>query len=511
MKRILKSCLVVLVAVCLAFPLVACKKKVSPTTTNVDNVKVVNGVSTNGGLTVVHGEYLYFINGVKTNDGSSQDDNTRSAICRVKYDAGTGETSGEMEVVIDELVGFKYGALHIFGDYLYYTTPCADKNANATILYNKTTFKRYDLVNKKSYTIYTTTLNSSSETVEYAYYVDGETLNLVVYETSNATITSLKIDNKISTNYVISEVTDCIFSENYGKPTTSATVDANSFVFYSKSPDKYEAQQTGSKIYKTSPTTDNSVLISKGATITLLSIRAGKLLYTYDSVVCAQTITAKTDETLLLDKTNCISRSDVNAIYIENYKLEGKDETAKLVKSEGDITVLAFSEYEDSKAYYFSLFQWTNANEPISHTNVSLQTSATDFEFVGLTTIEEIVVEDDEDTDENEEEKGKFLYALYKDSNKLYKVQIASLEDENANSMKVSMHSEKVQLSGSTLTATTGTLLPETIGNYLFILSEKEDDDSNKYSYLIKVDLSVTETTSDETDRFAIVEETATK
>ena len=69
MKRFFKSFLVVLIAVCVAFPLVACKKKVSPTTTNVDKVKIVNGVSTNGGLTVVHGEYLYFINGEKTNDG----------------------------------------------------------------------------------------------------------------------------------------------------------------------------------------------------------------------------------------------------------------------------------------------------------------------------------------------------------------------------------------------------------------------------------------------------------
>ena len=502
MKRIFKSFLVVLIAVCVAFPLVACKKKVSPTTTNVDKVKIVNGVSTNGGLTVVHGEYLYFINGEKTNDGKSQSGNKKSAICRVKYDVATGKTSGDMEVVVDELVGFKYGTLHVFGDYLYYTTPCADKNSSATVLYNKVCFKRYDLVNEKSYTIYTTALNSSSEVVEYAYYVSGESLNLVVYEKTNATVTSVKVDTEVSTNYVISEVADCVLSETYGKPQTSATVDANSFVFYTKYPEKEDAQQTGVRVFKTSPTTDNSVLISKGASITLLSIRAGKLMYTYDSVTCAQTITASKDETLRLDKTNCISRADVKAIYIENYKLEGKDENAKLVRSEGDITVLAFTENKDAKAYYFSLFQWANVNEPISHTNVSFLTSATDFEFIGLTTVEEITVEDDEDTDENEEQKAKFLYAVYKENKKLYKVQIASLEDGNSDSMKVSIHSERVQLSGSTLTATTGTLLPEAIGNYLFILAE----DDKKNNYLIKVDLSVTKNNTDATDKFAITE-----
>ena len=501
MKKILKTCLVILVAVCVSFPLVACKKKVSPTTTNVDSVKIVNGVNTNGGLSVVHGEYLYFINGVKTNDGSSLTDNTRAAICRVKYNTQTGETTGDMEVVIDELVGYANGSINIFGDYLYYVTPCSDKNSNATVLYNKTAFKRYDLVNEKSYTLYTTELNSSSETIKYAYYVSGETINLLVYEKTNATLKSLKIDAEVTTNYVIEEVTDCLFSENYGKPTTSKEVDANSFVFYTKAPETQDAQQTGSRVFKTSPVTNNSALISKGATITLKTIRAGKLLYTYDGVVCAQEITANANESLLLNKTNCISRAELtSAIYIENYKLEGQDETAKLVKSEGDITVLALNEVKDADSY-FSLFQWTDASKPINYTTVSRLSKVNEFEFIGLNVVEEITKEDDKDTDENEEEKGKFLCAIYKDSSKLYKVHIAKLEDDNANTMSVTIHSDKVKLSDSTLTATTGMLLPEFIGNYLFILSE-----TDKISYLIKVDLTATETVTETTDKFALEE-----
>ena len=501
MKKIFKTCLVAFVAVCLSFPLVACKKKVSPTTTKVDNVKIVNGKTTNGGMTVVHGEYLYFINGTKTNDGSSQKNNKRSAICRVKYNVATGETSGDMEVVIDELVGYEDGSINIFGDYLYYTTPCSDKNSNATILYNKTAFKRYDLVNEKSYTIYTTELNSSSETIEYAYYISGETLNLLVYEKTNASLRSIKVDTEVTMNYEITEVTDCLFSENYGKPTTSKDVDANSFVFYTKSPESGDAVQTGSKVYKTSPVTNNSVKISEGASITLTSIRAGKLLYTFDGVVCAQEITAKTDEALLVNKTNCISRAELTTvIYLENYKLEGKNETAKLVKSEGEITVFAFNEIKDSDSY-FSLFQWKDVNSPINHTTVSRTTKVTEFEFLGFDIVEEITEEDDKDTDENEEVKEKFLCAFYKESSKIYKVHIAKLDDGNANSMSVTIHAEKVKLSDSTLTATTGTLLPESIGNFMFILSE-----TDKISYLIKVDLSVTETVTTKTDIFGIQE-----
>ena len=42
------------------------------------------------------------------------------------------------EVVVDDLVGFTYGSLHFFGDFLYYTTPSADVNYKNNVLYYKT-------------------------------------------------------------------------------------------------------------------------------------------------------------------------------------------------------------------------------------------------------------------------------------------------------------------------------------------------------------------------------------
>lgn len=498
MKKFLKSCLVIFAVVCLSFSFVGCKKKVSKTTTNVDNVKSSNGQTTNGGMTVVYGDYLYFINGSKDNDGTSPNKNKKSAICRVKYNMETGKTEGEMEVVIDELAGFKYGSLNIFGDYLYYTTPCADENYKGEVLYNKTCFKRYDLVNKKSYLLYTTEQNNESETVEFAYYVVDDTLNLVVYETKNATVKSMKIDKKVTVNYTISEVVDCVLSENYGKPTTSASVDANSFVYYSIAPETYDYPQTGKKIYKTSPVSNNSSLLSQGKDISLLSIRSGKLIYSYNKFVYAQAITSKTDDVLSTENVNCISRLELtNAIYLENYELQGRDDTAKLVKSEGSIAILSF----DSTNLYFSILQWTGttSSEKINLTKISNVESSKDFEFIGLTKLEEIVTEDDPETEDvNEETKRTVLYALYKDSSKVFKVEIAEVVDENT--MKVSIHTEKVQLSESTIATTNGLLLPESIGNYLFILSE--DDDKNVY--LIKVDLTPTETVDEKSDKFAL-------
>lgn len=508
MKKFLKSFLVIMVAVCVALPLVACKKKVSPTTADLTNVKAVNGISTNGGITAIYGEYLYFINGTKTNDGTSSTKNTRSAICRVKYNETTGETTGDIEVVVDDLVGFTYGSLYFFGDYMYYATPCSDKNSSATVLYNKTTFKRYDLVNKKSYTLYTTAKNDSSESISYAYYISGETLNLLVYESKaelngeTGTIKSLKIDKKVTENYTISGATSCLFSENYGNVTlTGASVDANSFVYYTKDPIQYEeAIQTGDKVYKTSPVTNNSTCIYNGGEdIELKTIRAGKLVYAVNEVMYAQSITNKSDEKLVIDIQHAICHgAPEHAIYLENYKLVGEGETTKLEKAEGDIVVLSFAEDEKQ----FSISQWgtSSYSHDIDFEGLTtIEGDIKDFELIGTAILEE-TIEDDESEEGADEVKEKYLYVTYKNSSTLYKLKIAKINDDG--SMNLDLYNSCIKLSGSTLSETTGLLLPEVIGNYMFILAQ--DDDKN--NYLIKVDLTAKETVTSKSDFFNLEE-----
>lgn len=503
MKKILKSCLLVLVAVCVSFSFVGCKKKVSPTTTDISSIKLSHGATTNGGMTVVRGEYMYFINGTKENDGTSQDDNTRSAICRVKYDIATGKTSGDMEVVVDELVGFSDGSLHIFGDFLYYTTPSDGENSNGDVLFNKTVFRRYDLVNERSHTIYTTELNSSSETVTYAYYVVGETLNLLVYEKTNATIKSFKIDKEVEENYTITDVTGCLFSESYGKVTTSgAAVDANSYVYYTKMPDTKEQVQTGNKVYKTSPVKNNGVLISEGREVALLTIRAGKLIYSVGEFIYADSITSGKD-TLEVENTNCISRATLeNAIYIENYSLQEVSGGKKhLVKTPGSISVLTMTKATET-ASYIDIFEWTSTSDgpEDNSAQIGFMSSAKDFSFIGLAELEEIVTEDDEDTtDVNEEVKRKVLYAFFMESSLVYKIEIAEVKDENT--MVVSA-SERIKLSTSKVNANDGLLVGEIVGDYLFILSE----DSDKNDYLIKIDVTPTKNATKESDKFALEE-----
>lgn len=474
MKKILKLTLSLALAFVCVLSFTACKKKVSPTSVDTAKVASTNGVSTNGGVTVVHDGYLYFINGTRTNDGTSLKKNKRSAICRVKYNNGTIDDTS-YEVVVDNLVGYKNGSLYFFGDYMYYATPCTDKNNKATVLYNKTTFKRYDLVNKKSYELYTTALNDEKETVSYAYYVVGEELNLVVYETTNATITSLKINKTVETNYVISNVASCVLSDNNGiRELTDVTADANNFVFYTTGHGdvQEDAVQTGNKVYRTSPNVNNSALLcDNGLTISLLSIRNGKLVYACDTRLYASVVTGAENEKITISNDNVIVHkysTDASYMFIEN--------------ADGSISVL----YYDSTAYNLNIITWKNSElEPVT---IQEFTKDDKFEFITTVTYTET-----EDAEEGQEVVSHDVtYLIYINNKKLYKIEIA-MDGKYTDSV----FAEPILLTNTEVVSATGLLVPEVIGDYIYIFSTSSD---KTYLYRTKVTIDVNVTELEEDD-----------
>ncbi len=495
MKKILKSIFAfVLVGVCI-LGFTACAPKVSKTTVNTSKVASSNGVTTNGGTTAIYNGYLYFINGTKTNDGKHSTGNTRGAICRVKYDQATGTvTDKTYEVVVRDLVGFNYGSLNFFGDFLYYTSPSSDVNYKGDVLYYKTRFMRYDLVNKHSQTIYITKKNAEKETTTYSYYVTGNNLNLVVYESQNATVTSIKIGDNFTTNYVINNVKSCVLSENYGKCVTEGkSVDANNFVFYTKANDAYDKYQTGSKVYRTLPNKNSSYCLSnEGLDITPLSIRNGKLVFSYSSRIYANFISGESNEKLSVDTQYVISYSTYDdLIFIEN--------------KDGSISVL----YYDKNNYQIVVITWTNGVS-LESTTINVLSKSESFSFVGLATINEVIEEESttpstdepatpaaeepttpstgEGTDEPaaEPKLETVTYAIYVENNAVYKIEI---EREGV----ISAHAQPVKLTKSKVSEPAGTLIPEVIGNNIFILAnqvDKNDKETGKV-YLHMADLTI--------------------
>ncbi len=507
MKKFFKGLLLSVVALVCVFTFSACKTPISATSADVSKVGMSNGVTTNGGITAIYGEYLYFINGTKTNDGTSSTGNTRGAICRVKYNRETGEVNDKTyEIVVSDLAGFQNCSLYFFGDFMYYTIPSGDVNYKDNVLNNKTKFMRYDLVNKVSYNIYTTKQNSSSESISFAYYINGKDLNLVVFEKTNATLTSIKIDEEPKTNYIINNVTSCVLSENYGKA-VSGDVDANSFVFYTTSNKDYDKYQTGVQVYRTSPFSNNSVCLSnEGLSISLLCIRAGKLLFSLDSKIYCQVVDANLTKLETENYKNVISYGTYDdVVFIEN--------------KDGSVSVL----YYETKNYQVVILNWDYSDgvEIKSKTICALE-KFSNFSFIGLVTLEEDVkvpstettADEGEDSgedkvpDEEPTVKRKVTYVTYVADNYAYKLEVMR-EDDNGE-MQISVNTKPVKLSTTKVQDANGMLIPEVVGNYFYAFVNELDKDNKETGkiYLYRLDMTLKEnaTSNDKPTFIGIVE-----
>lgn len=502
MKNFLKSLMFSVVALVCVFSFSACGTPVSETTADTGKVLISNNVSTNGGMTAVYGEYLYFINGTKINDGASVSGNKKSGICRVKMNAETGEIdSSTYELLVDDLVGFANGSLYFFGDFMYYAAPSGDVDSKNNKLYNETKFYRYDLVNKGKQLIYTTKVNSADETLSYTYYVVGDALNLVVYEKTNATLTSIKIGNDFVTNYVIDGVTSCVMSENNGKVVTpGASVDANSFVFYTTANKQYDVYQTGVQVYRVSPVSKegaNNVCISnEGLSISLLCIRAGKLIFSVDSQIYCQPIVGGNERLDADSFNNIISyKTFDNIAFIENDDLS--------------ISVL----YYDTDTHQIAILTWKNGITLESNTICKLD-SYSNFSLIGIVTITETEEVPDESaggedhseaTEDGTESEtptktvtSKMCYLTYIADSAVYKLEIMHEEE---GTMQLSKLTQPVKLSTLSIPDTTGLLVPEIIGDYLYVMANEINDKNNQTGnvYMYRLKLTIKENAADAT------------
>ncbi|MBQ7453213.1 MAG: hypothetical protein IJS68_02975 [Clostridia bacterium] len=321
MKKIGKIVIAFLVCVLSAVSLVGCGPK--QTATTVDTSKVAS----NGGAVVVNDGYMYFVNGTTKNDGTSNvsGDVAVGGIYRAKLDESGNvlvDANGnptDVELVLNSLAGYDNGSLYVFGNYLYYATPNTGKNNKGTVLYNETCFYRYDLTTKKTQRLYTTKLNDSSEEVSHAYYKQGEKLFLMVYEKNQKTLTSVEVNSNITTKVIAKDVQNVLFSENNGEvKDASRNSYAENYVFFTRAALETGAVRSGVRVFKVYPDGSGEKQISEGKSVSLLSIRSDKLLYSCDSKVYLSAISAGED-TLSFENANVVSYSSYdNVVFVED-------------------------------------------------------------------------------------------------------------------------------------------------------------------------------------------------
>lgn len=324
MKKVLKSFILILLCVCTCLTFTGCgKTKWSETTVN------TQGVLSNGGivLTSTQDGWLYFVNGTKKNTSANvEKSNVQSAIYRVKtddkgnilYKESTTQASEDkdevkefqqIERVVDNVVGYKDGSIYAFGDYIYYATPSKSVNDDGEMLNNKTEFRRYDLKNQRSQAIYTNA--SSSDTLTYGYYVQNNSLFLLVFEKNKETLTSLQIGDEIKTVFVKNDVKSVLLSE-----AVNGDDFAEKYVYYTLSYEPNAVVQRGVRVFRVLPNGTDEAKISQDKDIALLSVRGTSIIYSYNKYVYHRVLDA-TVTSLPTEESNVVCHEEYENIVFE--------------------------------------------------------------------------------------------------------------------------------------------------------------------------------------------------
>ena len=444
MKKITKILISFVLCICTVFTLTACGTNLSKTTA--DTTDVIS----NGGVSVYHDGWVYFINGTKeVSDVNVKGVVVNGGIYRVKADENgnilyetqkdeNGEvvkdSDGnevkqfkEMQPVINKLVGFKYGSLNIYGDFLYYTTPCTDKNKAGEMLTGKTEFRRYDLVSGIDQLLYKTT--ASDDELTYGFVLQDEKLYLEIFEKNSATLTSLLMGDKVTTAFTKTDVKSVLLSENKG--TT-----ADGYVYFTLSYDKDDVLKRGVKVYKTFPDGNGEVKMSEGKAVTLLTVKAGRLVYAYDSAVYSIAVT---------DGEDTLKFTSDNVVCTKNY------ENIIFLEDNGKLSVLV------CENNVLRLLSWGNGE--LTWNNIYEFDADDKIAFLGI--------------------DGDFV--VYTNSNKVYKSRFKNITNENKDEML------PIQLSITEIVEADELLAPEIVNGYLYAFSKNS---ITSKTYLFRISLT---------------------
>lgn len=149
---------------------------------------ISGAVSSNGGFAVEKGNYVYYINGKQTNTA----DNTfgsvaTGAIMRIAKSDLAARNYSKTQTVVPEIVhsGNTNGGLFIYGDYVYYSTPSAEKNSDGEIQNSHILFKRAKLDGTEAMRDYFAKYTDNSIEYRYVSGKDGVVYLLYVAKSEN--------------------------------------------------------------------------------------------------------------------------------------------------------------------------------------------------------------------------------------------------------------------------------------------------------------------------------------
>lgn len=365
--------------------------------------------SGNGGLTVRKGDYIYFVNGYQSSEDmeDKNDSYTLGALMIAKLDNNGDVILNEDDLLDDEyyrtmsdkLCGFEATGLYIFGDYLYFTSPCQENESGDEVwAKNRVDFYRIRL-NKSGDVerLYQTEVEHSN--LEYEYYYDNSKVYLLVYEKetnldhSDISNRLLRIDaNSKDVKTIATDVSSVVM------PDSSNEYISNAYekIFYVKDDTennsyslmKYDIASNSSSTYMTSSesltasfVTNNYIYITDNANSRNIMMRSN---FSSGSFERSGPIDASLYSSLDVTREgNCIVAVTDNTI---EFFINGDTEPAirTVVDSEDDVTDINIIGFSNGYIVYYDN---NDAIKMVSYANLIAGSEA---EIITLATITDI-------------------------------------------------------------------------------------------------------------------------
>ena len=213
-----------------SFGLVACDNRTEKEK-NFTYPSSADVISSNGGLAVQKGNYVYFVNGYKSvkDITSKKDSYTVGALMLMKLGDNGEVVTDDNGILKDEyyismsnaLCGYEATNLYIHGEYLYFVSPCLEnESGDKTWAKERVVFNRIKLdKTSKVEEVYSTGVKYDQ--LEYEYYEENGNLYVLAWEkgdsyyNSNGNNSLIKINATDKTSVkVANKVSSVVFAEN---------------------------------------------------------------------------------------------------------------------------------------------------------------------------------------------------------------------------------------------------------------------------------------------------------
>lgn len=172
-----------------------------------DNPPTDANVVSNGGMTVVKGDYLYFVNGFQDETELTKDDNkygkvTHSGIYRTKLVNGEIQKDKDgfltnCDQVVSKVVGFSNGGFYIIDDFIYYATPYMNLDREGTLQSSRVEFHRININGTQDKTLYVT--DKSEDNLDWTLYKINGVVYIATYVDSKIIIVNTNDNKEVKT------------------------------------------------------------------------------------------------------------------------------------------------------------------------------------------------------------------------------------------------------------------------------------------------------------------------